>query len=599
MRRLILILLLLCLSLPAPLTFAADNPINSGTTAAPAADTPEQLRQELEALKKTVAALEARLAASETAQQAKPAAAAPAVATQNLVADVKELDQRVSAAEREQSLDRIHFGGDYRFEANTIRGTVPAHYDGMAFQNLVVKTMFAMPILGRPPAGINEINNTVASHYGDYQYFTNNLTFDKLKQGMGSIPPAMQQQLFGMLMPATRVNSYDDSSNLFTNRLRLKFDAKIADNMSFTGRLSMYKAFGDSTGVQVFNGQPTSLNVDGTTASVPNSDQIRVDRAYFSWNNIGGSKFYLSIGRRPSTGGPPLNYRNDEARGGTPSGALIDYQFDGITAGYRFTENMVWRLCWGVGYQSGFGNGNILKTPADRLKDTQFLGANLDIFESEKTLLQFTYAHAFNVADGFNGLMVLPANPLTGDPVNAPVVMRYTPSANLGAINLAGLNFTRKIKAFDFYSSANFSQTDPNGKTTPFGGLLSDPFDTPVSHTGWMLYGGGRYSFGTDERTKLGFEYNHGSQYWFNFAQASDDLVAPKTSARGDVFETYFTHRINDHFIFKADYIHYLYGYSGSGWHVGAPKKLDQMPMIGFPTYDAARNFTLGVITRF
>src|SRR5262249_5704862 len=171
-----------------------------------------------------------------------------------------------------------------------------------------------------------------------------------LKQGMGSFPASMQQQLFGMLMPSTFKSAYNDNTDsLFTNRLRLKFDAKIADNISFTGRLSMYKVFGDSTGVQVFNGQPTSLNIDGTTTGVPNSDQLRVERAYFSWNNIGGSKLYLSIGRRPSTEGPPLNYRQDELRGGTPSGSLIDYQFDGITLGYRLTDKMVWRLCWGGG----------------------------------------------------------------------------------------------------------------------------------------------------------------------------------------------------------------------------------------------------------
>lgn len=99
---------------------------------------------------------------------------------------------------------------------------------------------------------------------------------------------------------------------------------------------------------------------------------------------------------------------------------------------------MVWRLCYGVGYQSGFGNGNILKSPADRLKDTHLLGANLDLYNTEKTFLQATYAHAFNVTDGFTGLLVLPVNPVTGDPVNAPIVMRYTPSANLGSINLFG-----------------------------------------------------------------------------------------------------------------------------------------------------------------
>jgi hypothetical protein len=559
------------------------------------------LKDELEKLKQQVAALEERLKAQD-GKAAAPASAPkpPEPAASEVAATLKELDQRVSATERGQALDRIRFTGDYRFEAHAISGKVPAHFDGMKLQNLVVKTMFAMPVLGRPPASVNEINNTVNSHYADYQQFAGNLTFDQLKKGMGSFPAAMQQQLFGMLMPSTYTPAYNDNNNsLFTNRLRLNFDAKVADNVSFTGRLSMYKVFGDSTGVQVFNGQPTSLNIDGTTTGVPNSDQLRVERAYFSWNNIGGSKMYLSIGRRPSSGGPPMNYRQDELRGGTPSGALIDYQFDGITLGYKLHENMTWRLCWGLGYESGFGNGNLLKMPQDRLKDTHFLGANLDLWSTESTLVQATYAHAFNVADGFNGLMVLPTNPLTGDPVNAPVVMRYTPSANLGGIHLFGVNASRKAKSIDFYASGNLSAMRPNGTTTPFGGLLSDPFETPVDRSGYMFLGGLRFNFPNDERTKLGFEFNHGSQYWFNFAQSADDIVAPKTNTRGNVVETYLTHRISERFVFKADFIKYLYDYSGSGWHVGAPKKLDSSPILGFPTYTGATMLSLGVSTRF
>lgn len=598
MPRLALLLAALMLTqLTAPASEPA--PAKPDAAATTSADNPDQIRRELEALKKAMAALEARLAATEKQAQGTAKAGAPAVASE-LVANVKELDQRVSTTEREQALDRIKFTGDYRFEAHTIRGNVPAHFDGMQLQNLVVKTMFAMPILGRPPGSVDEINSVVNKNWAGYQQFTSGLTFDKLKGAMGSFPAPLQQQLFGMLMPSTYVPAYADNTNaLFTNRLRLKFDAKISDNMSFTGRLSMYKVFGDSTGVQMFNGQPSSLNMDGTTTSVPNSDQLRVERAYFSWNNIGGSKLYLSIGRRPSTEGPPMNFRQDEPRGGTPSGALIDYQFDGITVGYRVANNMVWRLCWGVGYQSGFGNANILRMPADRLKDTHFMGANMDLWETDKTLVQFTYAHAFNVTDGFEGLLTLPNNPVTGEAIGAPVVMRYTPSGNLGGFHLAGVNVTRKARAFDLYVSGNLNAMRPNGVTTPFGGLMSDPFEAPKNHTGYMYLAGLRYNFGNDERTKLGFEFNHGSQYWFNMSNAQDDLIAPKTSTRGSVFETYLTHRINNRFILKADFIKYLYDYSGSGWHVGAPKKLDQTPVLGFPTYDAATMFSLGVVTRF
>jgi len=580
-----------------PIGWAAEpEPAAAPSAAAPATGNSNDLKKELETLKKAMAALEERIKAQEARAEA-PAQPQPA---NEFVADIKELDQRVSETERSQALDRLRITGDYRFEAHSVRGEVPAHFDGMALQNLVVKTMFAMPILGRPPGSVSEIDQTVGGHYADYLRFTNNLTFDKLQQGMAAFPAAMQQQLFGMLMPSTFRPSYRDNNDaLFTNRLRLRFDAKVADNVTFTGRLSMYKVFGDSTGVQVFNGQPNTLNVDGTSTAVPNSDQLRVERAYFSWNEIGGSRLYLSIGRRPSTEGPPMHYRQDEPRGGTPSGSLIDYQFDGITVGYRFTDSMIWRLCWGLGYESGFGNGNLLKMPQDRLKDTQFLGANLDLWTTETSLIQATYAHAFNVADGFNGLMVLPTNPLTGDAVNAPVVMRYTPSANLGAIHLFGVNISRKVRAFDLYTSANLSATRPNGKTTPFGGMLSDPFETPVDRSGYMAYAGIRYNFANDERTKLGFEFNHGSKYWFNFAQAADDIIAPKTNTRGNVFETYLTHRISDRFIVKADFIRYLYDYSGSGWHLGAPKSLDSTPILGFPSYTGASMFSLGLVSRF
>jgi hypothetical protein len=61
----------------------------------------------------------------------------------------------------------------------------------------------------------------------------------------------------------------------------------------------------------------------------------------------------------------------------------------------------------------------------------------VDLYETDHTFVQALVARAWNVTDGFNGLIVMPNNPLTGDTVGAPVVMRYTPSANLGAINLA------------------------------------------------------------------------------------------------------------------------------------------------------------------
>ena len=592
-------------------------------SAPPATDDAAQLRQEVDQLKKTVQALEKRLDAKE---QTRPQAAAPAdgakeevISPAELQTNVRDLNDRVLETERKSLKDRLEWGGDYRFEAHTIRGNVPAHYDGMQLQNLTVKTLWLFAPTSQGGLGMtfdpsmlqqmtpNQfsgfIGQQVQQNYSQYQFFTNNLTFGGLKQAIGQFSPQMQQMLISYLTQVSGVyrSAYDaNTDTLLTNRLRLKFEAKVADNISFGARLGMYKVFGDGTGVQVFNGQPNSMNIDGTTTGVPNSDQVRVERVFFNWNNIGGSKLYLSIGRRPAVGGPPLHYRDDELRGGTPSGALFDFQYDGMTVGYHVTDKMTLRACYGLGYSSGFGNGNLLKTPADRLKDVHLAGGVFDLYETDHTFIQALVARAWNVTDGFNGLVVMPNNPLTGDPIAAPVIMRYTPSANLGAIDLYGVVLQKKLGQFDLFASANWDSLRPNGQTTPFGGLGGDPFDTPVNHDGHMFYVGARYSIPKDDgRTKIGVEFNQGSKYWFNFSNAEDDIIAPKTNTRGEVYEAYLTHRIADHFIFKADYIRYNYTWSGSGWHIGAPKRLDSSPILGFPGYDTANMVTLGLTAQF
>jgi hypothetical protein len=602
---------------------------SSSWAQSPTSNDSAQLRQEIDQLKKTINALEQRITVQEkvapvvtaTTAPATPTATSegqPATAVQDLKQTVMDLNERVGTAERNGLLDRLKWSGDYRFEGHGILGNVPNYYDGMKLQNLMVRTFFllappskgglGMPfdpsMLSMPPAQYAAlVNGAVQQNYAAYQFYTNNLQFTDLKTMLGSFPPQLQQQFVGLLMqaPGVLTKGYHSNTNsLFTNRLRLKFDARVADNVSFTGRLSMYKVFGDSTGVQVFNGMANTMAMDGTTAGVPSGDYLRVERAYFSWNDIAGSKLYLSIGRRPSTDGPPMNFRSDEPRGGTPSGALIDYQFDGATLGYNLSKKTTLRACYGVGYSAGFGNGNLLH-PSNNVKDVHFLGGNFDLYNTDKTFVQATIARAFNVTDGFAGQIVLPSNPLTGEAIAAPVIMRYQPSANLGAINLYGLNLQRTLGPLDMFVSGNWVSTRPiAGVTTPFGGMMSDPFTNPTNREGHMLHVGLRYSVPlNDGKTKIGAEFNQGSKYWFNFAQAEDDILTPKTSTRGEVYETYLTHRINDHFIFKADYMRDNFRYSGSGWHLGAPKLLSSTPILGFPTYNTANMLTLGLTARF
>ena len=106
----------------------------------------------------------------------------------------------------------------------------------------------------------------------------------------------------------------------------------------------------------------------------------------------------------------------------------------------------------------------------------------------------------------------------------------------------------------DLFVSGNWASLRPNGVTTPFGGTgLGSVLTSRQNREGQMIYVGVRYNFPqNDGKTKIGFEFNHGTKYWFNFANAEDDIIAPKTQTRGEVFETYVTHRINPSLHFQG-----------------------------------------------
>jgi len=283
-------------------------------------------------------------------------------------------------------------------------------------------------------------------------------------------------------------------------------------------------------------------------------------------------------------------------RAGTPMGTVIDFQFDGATLGYKVSDETTIRACYGLGYESQYGQG--MMSVDEALKDAHFFGFNIDAWNTEEMQVQTTIARAFDITDGFNGEIIMPVNPVTGMAMPGPIVTRFTPTANLGDFDLASVLFSRVDGPVDWFVSGSWCKSHPEEVFGPFGGLLSNPFETPEEQSGSMYYLGARYNL-SNNKTKVGLEWNKGSQYWFNFAPSQDDLIAPKTSTRGTVIEAYVTHRVARKFIVKLGYINYDYDYSGSGWHVGAPQDLDQQALLGFPTYKKVGKLSLGFSARF
>ncbi len=533
------------------------------------------------------------------------AMATGAFAEKDTDAKLKALEKRLQTLEFKSAKDRIQWTGDLRVEAHSVTGEVDPYIDGMRMQALTYGAMFYTDPnfgAGAPLTSVADIENHIAANYANFQLYSGMNRFPEIKdwvQLMAGSNPAMMDQMMQMFAAdAARGGFKTDNSILYTTRLRLNMAAKVAKNVDFSGRLSMYKPWGASTQTGVFNGQANTLNTDANWPGTAGDATLKVDRAYFTWKEIGGAPVYLSLGRRPSTDGPPLHYRNDEVRAGTPMGTIIDMQFDGATLGYNFGDKTTVRACYGLGYESQYGNGTLNKELA--LKDAHFFGFNIDAWNTEEMQIQTTFARAFDITDGFAGYIIMPNDPVTGQPMPGPIVTRFSPSTNLGDFDIASLLLARRDGPFDWFVTGSWSKSHPeDGVSGPFGGLLSGPYDNPESQTGDMYYLGARYNF-NQEKTKVGLEWNKGSEYWFNFAPSQDDIIAPKTSTRGTVWEGYVTHRVSRRFVMKLAYINYQYDYTGSGWHVGAPAELGDTPQIqGFPTYSKVGKVSLGFSARF
>lgn len=538
----------------------------------------QTLKEQLQTMSQQMEELQKKIEAMETAESEKKE-------------QIKEMDERLNKAELHTATDKIAFGIDFRTRVDSI-------------------------------------------HYGDIRVAPSSLTngfFVNYPTGFNGATLAQAQAAIagmvagGMVPP---VDTYDvDNDVIFSNRLRLEMKAKVNDNLAFAGRLAAYKVFGDSTGVKFNNGSLSDVTFDGTTSSLPHGDTIRLERAYFNYKNYMGSVPYnLSLGRRPSTEGPPLEYRNYSLEGGSPLATIINWQFDGASLSFGLEDatnipGFDFKLCYGVGFESGYGNSASMRGSSD-LEDVHMAGLIATLYDNDTTSAVLNYAYAWDVTDGFTGLTVMPfiayKDDLDGDGVNeyyfqknyGGYVSRVEPSTNIGDWQALSLlmrsNLTERFdKNIDLFLSGSWSHTEPSQiSENPYyeimgQGLLSSNGNLE-SQDGYMVYAGAIFPMPLDAR--LGLEYNYGSKYWFNFTGAEDSLVSSKLATRGQVYEAYYIQPIfGPKFFLQLGGQYYDYEYSGSGNPLGAPVNIDELTSFDalFPVIDKVWNVYLSATLRY
>ncbi|MFC1523934.1 DUF3373 family protein [Thermodesulfobacteriota bacterium] len=516
---------------------------------------------------------------------------------------IDELDERLNEAELHTATDKVSFGVELRTKADSI------HYGDMLFAKQALIGKFFTPFDGTPAGGFNGVTLPAA-------------------QAMMPMLPMM----WGPLLPAEKSDITNDI--IYTNKFRLNMKSKINNNLAFGGRLAAYKVYGDSSGVKFNSGSLGDVTFDGNTTSLPHGDTLRMERAYFNYKNqIGSVPYNFSLGRRPSTDGPPLEYGNYSLEGGSPMATIINWQFDGASLSFGLEEltsipGFSFKLCYGLGFESDWGNSYSL-TSTSTVEDVHLAGFISSLYDDDTTKVELNYAHASDITDGFTGLTVMPFivsksdqytdDPLTGARTNGPdgldeyyfaqnaggFINRMQPMTNIGDWDAATVVVRSNVKDIDLFGSVSWSHTKATKiSQNPFYELMGQSLLSSNGqldeNDGYMFLIGAVFPMPGEGR--FGLEYNHGSEYWFNFTGAEDSLVASKMAVRGDVYEGYYIQPIfDDNFFIKASYQFIDYEYTGSGNPMGAPVKITEASGIDalFPIIDTVWNAALSATMRF
>jgi len=531
------------------------------------------------------------------------ALAAPAAALadeQALQQKVDDLTRKVERLEDKTLSKWLSISGDYRFRLDSLRGETKAYTDAFGSitnaQNALQGTLFGGgSVTGQP---LSQFMALATGMQNTTSYAAANGMVTGLMSPLPAGTPAeivLQQQMAGLLMTppegggyAALVPAYKPKNNLlYTNRLGLNLHAKATEDVTVNVRLLAYKAFGSQDDSAVTNGGSTPYFADrvgvfdGTLGHVPSSSLLNVDRAYATWSNIADQPVWFSVGRRPSTDGAPSNLRLNNERpgsGGTPA-LLVDYAFDGMTVGWapdvEALPGAYAKLCYGRGFESGF------ETPSNSVKDTDMLGVAIIPVDTDPLRVWMQWNRGFNIFD-----FPVMKNTAFGD---------TAPSTNLGDIDWYGAGAMSTVKnvgpgKLNIFGDAGVSVTHPNDNVSGaagFQGLMTGKFfgpEAPKDKTGYAAYVGARYDF-EPTKTKLGFEYNHGSKNWITFAPAADDMWTAKLGTRGNVYETYLIQELNlkpisSHLskaFVRVGYQMYDFEYTGSNNWVGAPVKISEV----------------------
>lgn len=371
---------------------------------------------------------------------------------------------------------------------------------------------------------------------------------------------------------------------LMSNRLWLNMSYSPSANLHFGGQLAYNKLFGERSMINTQSGGMDSF--DWVSSENRQDDTLRVQSAYINYEedqlfglNVPWS---LGIGRRPSTNGKLISYREDD-EATSPLGHISNAEFDGGNLKFNLA-NITGISGASVKFAAGQGMSNaephFSSTPyADSAStDTgniMMYAINIVPYHDQNIETEFQYTHANNLIDitnaGFDQFGAF--NPANYDPSLESVGSLHLASAFV-ALHGIGEGWSDYLDKTTLFLSGAMSKTDPDTGKAMLG--------SPESETGYSYWIGTQMPSLFSDKGKWGVEFNHGSQYWRSFTYGEDTAIGSKMAARGDAYELYFTEPLTSALSFQLRYTYIDYDYSGSngffGSQSGTPMKISDIP---------------------
>jgi len=404
--------------------------------------------------------------------------------------------------------------------------------------------------------------------------------------------------------------------DLIQNRLWLGMGYAPTSNLSFKGTLAYYKNFGQSQSNAPYSLSGSGFqNFDWFINENPTDNTIKLREAYFLYF---GDDFFgadipwtASLGRRPSTNGLLVNYRDDD-NAKSPIGHIINMEFDGASFKFDLSNvtdisGMYLKFCFGRGFSNStphyqFGALSYV-TDQNVNPDTDLAGLIFVPYDDGQYSLHTTFFYAWNLLGLSNeqlqtfgmaaqGLVADPTNPNYGQQLTDQVEifnqLMWVGQTQMGFQNVGGEYGWAISAVANGIGDGISDMLDDTNAFISYAGTKTDPEEngpgmlgTTDKKTGSSIYAGVNWPCQLIDDARVGVEYNHGSKYWRPFTYGEDTMAGSKLATRGNAYEAWFTKNlIGKTLSMQLRYTYIDYKYTGSDMFFGAtgtPIEIDQI----------------------